>query len=230
MTRVLIVEDEPQMRRALDLNLSARGYEVQAVEDGTAALNAFAAAPPDVMVLDLGLPDLDGLEVIRAVRRTSTVPILVLSARVGSNDKVTALDLGADDYVTKPFDMFELLARLRAATRRSATDPLRAATVAFGVAVVDLDAKTASRTDDPASPRPVHLTPTEWQLLEALLRSPGRLVTQRQLLTLLRGTPEHTDSSYLRIYMAQLRKKLEAEPGRPRHLLTEPGMGYRYSP
>ena len=230
MTRVLIVEDEPQMRRALDLNLSARGYDVRSAEDGTSALSAFAVDPPDVMILDLGLPDLDGLEVIRAIRRTSTVPILVLSARVGSNDKVTALDLGADDYVTKPFDMFELLARLRAATRRSATDPLRAATVAFGVAVVDLDAKTASRTDDPASPRPVHLTPTEWQLLEALLRSPGRLVTQRQLLTLLRGTPEHTDSSYLRIYMAQLRKKLEAEPGRPRHLLTEPGMGYRYSP
>ena len=230
MTRVLIVEDEPQMRRALDLNLSARGYDVRSAEDGTSALSAFAVDPPDVMILDLGLPDLDGLEVIRAIRRTSTVPILVLSARVGSNDKVTALDLGADDYVTKPFDMFELLARLRAATRRSATDPLRAATVAFGVAVVDLDAKTASRTDDPASPRPVHLTPTEWQLLEALLRSPGRLVTQRQLLTLLRGTPEHTDSSYLRIYMAQLRQKLEAEPGRPRHLLTEPGMGYRYSP
>ena len=230
MTRVLIVEDEPQMRRALDLNLSARGYDVQAVEDGTSALNAFAAAPPDVMVLDLGLPDLDGLEVIRAIRRTSTVPILVLSARVGSNDKVSALDLGADDYVTKPFDMFELLARLRAATRRSGSDPQRAATVTFGPAVVDLDAKTALRTDDPVGPRSVHLTPTEWQLLEALLRSPGRLVTQRQLLTLLRGTPEHTDSSYLRIYMAQLRKKLEAEPGRPRHLLTEPGMGYRYSP
>ena len=145
------------------------------------------------------------------------------------------LDLGADDYVTKPFDMFELLARLRAATRRSGSDPQRAATVTFGPAVIDLDAKTASRTDvagtdDRSGPRPVHLTPTEWQLLEALLRSPGRLVTQRQLLTLLRGTPEHTDSSYLRIYMAQLRKKLEAEPGRPRHLLTEPGMGYRYSP
>lgn len=230
MTRVLVVEDEPQMRRALDLNLSARGYQVQAVEDGTAALTAFATWPPDVMVLDLGLPDLDGLEVIRAIRRTSTVPILVLSARVGSNDKVSALDLGADDYVTKPFDMFELLARLRAATRRSGTDPQPAATVSFGPAVVDLDAKTASRTDDPAGPRPVHLTPTEWHLLEALLRSPGRLVTQRQLLILLRGAPEHTDSSYLRIYMAQLRKKLEAEPGRPAHLLTEPGMGYRYSP
>ncbi len=229
MTRVLIVEDEPQMLRALKLNLSARGYDVSTAEDGTEALQSFATGSPDIVVLDLGLPDIDGLDVIRAIRLDSATPILVLSARTGSSDKVAALDLGADDFVTKPFDMNELLARLRAATRRSSGDPARAVVV-FGPATVDLDAKTAHRDDDPAGRRAVHLTPTEWQLLEVLLRQPGRLVTQRQLLTRVRGNPEHTDASYLRIYMAQLRKKLETEPGRPRHLLTEPGMGYRFTP
>ena len=223
MTRVLIVEDEAQMRRALHLNLTARGYDVVTAEDGTGALHEQAIREPDVIVLDLGLPDIDGLDVIRAIRSTSQVPIVVLSARVGSSDKVSALDLGADDFVSKPFDMDELLARLRAATRRSLPEPVRRGRVEFGQAEVDLEAKTALFQD-----REVHLTPTEWHLLELLLRHPGTLVTRRHLLTALRGQPDHSDPSYLRIYMAQLRKKLEAEPGRPRHLLTEPGLGYRF--
>ncbi len=223
MTRVLVVEDEPQMRRALDLNLTARGYEVVTAEDGTGALNEHAAREPDVIVLDLGLPDLDGLDVIRAIRTRSQVPILVLSARVGSSDKVQALDLGADDFVTKPFDMDELLARLRAATRRALPDAARRRQVVFGHAHVDFEAKTASYGG-----AEVHLTPTEWHLLELLVRNPGKLITRRQLLTALRGQPDHTDPSYLRIYISQLRKKLEAEPGRPQHLITEPGLGYRF--
>jgi two-component system KDP operon response regulator KdpE len=225
MTQVLVVEDEPQMLRALHLNLTARGYEVVTAEDGTTALNTCALREPDVIVLDLGLPDIDGLDVIRAIRSGSQVPIVVLSARAGSSDKVSALDLGADDFVTKPFDMNELLARLRAATRRSAPESSQKARVSFGMVDVDLETKTVVRGDEP-----VHLTPTEWHLLELLLRSPGKLITQRHLLTALRGAPDHTDPSYLRIYMAQLRKKLEQEPGRPRHLLTEPGMGYRFQP
>lgn len=223
MTRVLIVEDEPQMRRALHLNLTARGYDVITAEDGTGALNEHAIREPDVIVLDLGLPDIDGLEVIRAIRTSSHVPIVVLSARIGSNDKVAALDLGADDYVTKPFDMDELLARLRAATRRALPEPTRRIQVEFGQAKVDLEAKSAEFQN-----QNVHLTPTEWHLLELLLRNPDKLITQRHLLIALRGHPDHSDPSYLRIYMAQLRKKLESEPGRPRHLITEPGLGYRF--
>ena len=223
MTRVLVVEDEAQMRRALHLNLTARGYDVVTAEDGTGALNEHAVREPDVIVLDLGLPDIDGLEVIRAIRSASQVPIVVLSARVGSRDKVAALDLGADDFVTKPFDMDELLARLRAATRRALPEPAHRSRVEFGPAKVDLEAKSVSFQD-----QEVHLTPTEWHLLELLLRNPGKLITQRQLLIALRGHPDHSDPSYLRIYMAQLRKKLESEPGRPRHLTTEPGLGYRF--
>ncbi len=223
MTRVLVVDDEPQMRRALHLNLTARGYDVVTAEDGTSALNEHAIREPDVIVLDLGLPDIDGLDVIRAIRTSSQVPIVVLSARVGSSDKVAALDLGADDFVTKPFDMDELLARLRAATRRALPEPARRGRVDFGQARVDLAAKTAMFQD-----QDVHLTPTEWHLLELLLRNPGKLITQRHLLIALRGHPDHSDPSYLRIYMAQLRKKLESEPGRPRHLITEAGVGYRF--
>jgi two-component system KDP operon response regulator KdpE len=223
VTRVLVVEDEPQMLRALHLNLTARGYDVVTAEDGTTALNEHAIREPDVIVLDLGLPDIDGFDVIRAIRTSSQVPIVVLSARIGSSDKVNALDLGADDFVTKPFDMDELLARLRAATRRGLPEPARRGQVAFGSAAVDLDAKSVQRDGVD-----VHLTPTEWHLLEVLLRNPGKLITQRHLLIALRGQPDHTDPSYLRIYMAQLRKKLEAEPARPQHLLTEPGLGYRF--
>jgi two-component system KDP operon response regulator KdpE len=226
VTRVLIVEDEPQMLRALHLNLSARGYDVVAAEDGTSALNQVALNEPEVIVLDLGLPDIDGLDVIRAVRGSgSHVPIVVLSARAGSSDKVAALDLGADDFVTKPFDMNELLARLRAATRRSTPEPARAERVEFGQVQIDLNGRAVIRAGEP-----VHLTKTEWHLLELLVSSPGKLITTRHLLIALRGQPDHTDPSYLRIYMAQLRKKLEDEPARPRHLLTDPGMGYRFHP
>jgi two-component system KDP operon response regulator KdpE len=225
MTRVLIVEDEQALLRALAMNLTARGYDVVEAATGTRALTAAAAQPPEVILLDLGLPDLTGFDVIKGVRAYSRTPIIVLSARTGSSDKVTALDLGADDYVTKPFSIDELLARVRAATRR-ATPADGLTTLRIGSVTVDLAAKTATAADGER----VHLTPTEWHLLEALLRRPGRLVTGRELLTQLRGSPDHTDPSYLRIYVAQLRRKLEPEPSRPRHIITEPGMGYRYQP
>jgi two-component system, OmpR family, KDP operon response regulator KdpE len=225
VTRVLIVEDERPLRRALAMNLTARGYEVAEAGTATAALGAAATEAHDVILLDLGLPDLSGMGVIRAVRAYSSTPIIVLSARTGSSDKVAALDLGADDYVTKPFSIDELLARLRAATRRAM--PLDGPhVVQVGTASIDLDAKTATGPDGGR----VHLTPTEWHLLEALLRHPGKLVTGRALLTELRGGPDHTDPSYLRIYVGQLRRKLEPVPSRPRHLITEPGMGYRFQP
>jgi two-component system KDP operon response regulator KdpE len=225
MTRALIVDDERPLLRALAMNLTARHYEVTEADTGTKALTAIAMIDFDVILLDLGLPDVSGLDVIRAVRRQAMTPIIVLSARTGSADKVAALDLGADDYVTKPFSIDELLARLRAATRRaSATEPI--GIVAVGDVSVDLAAKTARDADGAR----IHLTPTEWLLLEVLLRSPGKLVTGRTLLTAVRGGPEHTDPSYLRIYLAQLRRKLEPEPSRPRYLITEPGMGYRFQP
>ncbi|MDT4893043.1 MAG: two-component system, OmpR family, operon response regulator KdpE [Pseudonocardiales bacterium] len=222
--KVLVVEDERALLRALAMNLTARGYDVIEADTGTRALAAAAAAEPDVVVLDLGLPDLSGLDVIKGIRAYASMPILVLSARTGTSDKVTALDLGADDYVTKPFSIDELLARLRAATRRTGTLDADEV-VEFGPTRVDLASKTVSRDGEP-----VHLTPTEWQLLEALLRRPGKLVTGRALLTEVRGRPDHTDPSYLRIYLAQLRRKLEPVPSRPRYLLTEPGMGYRFQP
>ncbi|MDP9093812.1 MAG: response regulator [Actinomycetota bacterium] len=225
MTSVLIVDDERPLLRALAMNLTARGFDVTEADTGTRALSAAAAREPDVILLDLGLPDISGLDVIRAIRDYSSMPIIVLSARTGSSDKVAALDLGADDYVTKPFSIDELLARLRAATRRAGVNGT-VALVQIGSSTVDLNAKTVT---DAAGER-VHLTPTEWHLLETLVRQPGKLVTGRALLTELRGAPEHTDPSYLRIYMAQLRRKLEPEPGRPRHLITEPGMGYRFQP
>jgi two-component system KDP operon response regulator KdpE len=221
----LIVEDERALLRALAMNVTARGYDVTEADTGAKALAAAATGECDVILLDLGLPDVSGLEVIRAVRAYATTPIIVLSARTGSGDKVAALDLGADDYVTKPFSIDELLARLRAATRR-ATPAGPPPIVELGDVRVDLDAKTATL---PNGER-VHLTPTEWHLLETLLRQPGKLVTGRSLLTQLRGTPDHTDPSYLRIYMGQLRRKLEPEPSRPRYLITEPGMGYRFQP
>jgi two-component system KDP operon response regulator KdpE len=225
MTRVLIVEDERTLLRALAMNLTARGYEVTEAETGTRALAAAANENYDVIVLDLGLPDVSGLDVIKAVRAYASTPILVLSARTATSEKVAALDLGADDYVTKPFSIDELLARLRAATRRGGAGS-SPDVVQFGTTRIDLGAKTAAGGDGV----PVHLTPTEWHLLEALVRRPGKLVTGRALLTELRGSPDHTDPSYLRIYIAALRRKLEAEPSRPRHLLTEPGMGYRFQP
>ncbi|HET8583153.1 MAG TPA: response regulator [Jatrophihabitans sp.] len=225
MTRVLIVEDERPLLRALAMNLVARGYAVTEAETGGRALTALADDKHDAIVLDLGLPDMSGVDVIRAVRAYAVTPIVVLSARSGSSDKVQALDLGADDYVTKPFSMDELLARLRATLRRvtAADEPV---TARVGEVDIDLAMTTASAADG----SPVHLTPTEWKILDVLLRRPGKLVSGDALLTAVRGSSEHTDPSYLRIYLAQLRRKLEPEPGRPRHLITEPGMGYRYRP
>jgi len=222
---VLVVDDEPQIVRALRINLSARGYQVLTAHDGASALRAAAEAKPDVVVLDLGLPDLDGTDVIAGLRGWTTVPILVLSARTDSSDKVEALDAGADDYVTKPFGMDELLARLRAAVRRSAASSAdgEEAVVETASFTVDLAAKKVHRNG-----QEVHLTPTEWGVLEVLVRNRGRLVAQKQLLQDVWGPQYATESHYLRVYLAQLRRKLEPEPSRPRHLLTEPGMGYRF--
>ncbi len=222
---VLVVDDEPQIVRALRINLSARGYKVITAHDGTAALKAVAETKPDVVVLDLGLPDLDGTEVIAGLRGWTKVPIIVLSARGDSADKVQALDAGADDYVTKPFGMDELLARLRAAVRRSATSTVDGvdAVVDTGSFRIDLAAKKVRRDG-----KEVHLTKTEWGVLELLVRNRGRLVAQKQLLHEVWGPTYETESHYLRVYLAQLRRKLEPEPSRPRHLLTEPGMGYRF--
>ncbi|MFE2329011.1 response regulator [Streptomyces sp. NPDC059385] len=226
MTRVLVVEDEPQIVRALVINLKARRYEVDAAEDGASALELAAARHPDVVLLDLGLPDMDGIEVIKGLRGWTRVPILVLSARHTSDEKVEALDAGADDYVTKPFGMDELLARLRAAVRRAepsaavGEDEVVVETAGF---TVDLAAKKAVREG-----RDVRLTPTEWHLLEVLVRNGGKLVSQKQLLQEVWGPSYGTETNYLRVYMAQLRRKLEADPSHPRHFITEPGMGYRF--
>ncbi|MYW02047.1 response regulator [Streptomyces sp. SID3343] len=222
MTRVLVVDDEPQIVRALAINLKARGYEVDTAGDGTAALTAAADRHPDVVLLDLGLPDIDGVEVIRGLRGWTKIPIIVLSARQASAEKVEALDAGADDYVTKPFGMDELLARLRAAVRRAVPEE-EAPVVVTESFTVDLAAKRVSR--DGAD---VRLTPTEWHLLEVLVRHAGRLVSQRALLQEVWGPAYGTETNYLRVYMAQLRRKLERDPSHPRHLLTEPGMGYRF--
>ncbi|MGH3777139.1 MAG: response regulator [Pseudonocardiaceae bacterium] len=226
MTRVLVVDDEPQIVRALQINLTARGYQVLTAADGTAALRAAADGHPDVVVLDLGLPDLDGTEVIAGLRGWTSVPIIVLSARTDSTDKVQALDAGADDYVTKPFGMDELLARLRAAVRRtSAVAGADEPVIATDAFTVDRAAKKVHRGDVE-----VHLTPTEWGILELLVRHAGRLVTQRQLLTEVWGPVYLKETHYLRVYLAQLRRKLEPNPSHPRHLVTEPGMGYRFEP
>jgi two-component system KDP operon response regulator KdpE len=225
MTRVLVVEDDPQLVRALVINMRARRYQVDAASDGAAALRLAAARQPDVVMLDLGLPDMDGVDVIRALRGWIRVPILVLSARQASAEKVAALDAGADDYVTKPFSMDELMARLRAAVRRVGDDPAapEVARVETDGFTVDLPAKKVVRGGSE-----VRLTPTEWHLLEILITNPGRLVTQKQLLQEVWGVAGTGKTNYLRVYMAQLRRKLEADPAHPRHLITEPGMGYRF--
>jgi two-component system KDP operon response regulator KdpE len=229
MTHVLIVDDEPQLLRTLVLSLTQRGFDVSTAADGQTALGLVKSEAPDLLLLDLGLPDLDGLEVIRRLRRDDpALPIVVLSARSGSNDKIVALDLGAIDYMTKPFDMNELLARLRAAARRNMTTQ-QTTSVNLGNIRVELSARLIVKTDEEGQ-ETIHLTPTEWQMLEMLLQNPGALVSSHDLLTALRGSPDNTESSYLRIYMAQLRRKLEVEPSRPRYLLTEPGMGYRFQP
>ncbi|WP_033216966.1 response regulator [Kitasatospora phosalacinea] len=226
MTRVLVVDDEPQIVRALVINLKARKYEVDSAHDGAGALELAAARHPDVVVLDLGLPDMDGVEVIRGLRGWTRVPIIVLSARHASDEKVEALDAGADDYVTKPFGMDELLARMRAAVRRA--EPVTAegeSVIATEGFTVDLAAKKVNR--DGAD---VRLTPTEWHLLEVLVRNSGRLVSQTQLLREVWGPAYRKETNYLRVYLAQLRRKLEADPSHPRHFITEPGMGYRFEP
>jgi two-component system, OmpR family, KDP operon response regulator KdpE len=265
MTRVLVVDDEPQILRALRINLRARQYEVTTAATGADALDEAAAHPPDLVILDLGLPDMDGVEVIGGLRGWTAVPIIVLSGRADSTDKVDALDAGADDYVTKPFGMDELLARMRAAVRRTpaAEAPPR---VRLGDLTVDLAAKRVTRradgsgaaataaatasgmtgglsetrdrsgeiataaATDPQRDTDIRLTPTEWHLLEALLRNPGKLLSQRQLLNDVWGPGYDNAAGNLRLYMAQLRRKLEPDPARPRWLITEPGMGYRYQP
>jgi len=253
MTRVLVVDDEPQILRALRINLRARRYDVATAASGTQALDEAAAHPPDLVILDLGLPDMDGVDVIGGLRGWTAVPIIVLSGRADSTDKVEALDAGADDYVTKPFGMDELLARMRAAVRRTpaAEAPPR---VRLGDLVIDLAAKRVTRdvagtartrsadaaAADGAGPgaggadgQPdgdIRLTPTEWHLLEVLLRNPGKLLSHRQLLNDVWGPGYGNAGGNLRLYMAQLRRKLEPDPARPRWLITEPGMGYRYQP
>lgn len=223
MTRVLVVDDEPQIVRALAINLRARGFEVRSAGDGGEALAAVTAHQPDVIVLDLGLPDIDGVDLIARMREHTRAPILVLSGRADSTDKVDALDAGADDYVTKPFGMDELLARLRAQARRGAsTDE---APVVFGEVSVDLAARRVVRSGEE-----VRLTPTEWHLLEVLVRHPGRLMSQQQLLAEVWGPGYETAQGNLRLYMAQLRRKLEPDPSRPVHFRNEPGMGYRFEP
>jgi two-component system KDP operon response regulator KdpE len=222
MTRVLVIDDEPSILRALRINLTARNYEVSTASDGTSGLAAVSRERPDAVILDLGLPDMDGTQVIHGVRGWSATPIIVLSVWGAEHQKVAALDAGADDYVTKPFGMDELLARLRAAVRRAAPAPDEPV-VSTQDFTVDLAAKRVTR--DGAD---VRLTPTEWQLLEILVRNRGRLITQKQLLQDVWGPSYGSESNYLRVYVAQLRRKLEPEPSRPRYLLTEPGMGYRF--
>jgi two-component system KDP operon response regulator KdpE len=221
--RVLVCDDEPQIRRALGVNLRARGYEVDLAADGETALALAARHHPDVVVLDLGLPGIDGVEVIEGLRGWSDVPILVLSAREAEAAKVAALDAGADDYVTKPFGMDELLARLRAALRR-ATPGTEEAVVVTDAFAIDLVAKKVSDADGTE----IKLTPTEWQIIEVLARNRGKLVSQRQLLQEVWGPQYETETNYLRVFLAQIRRKLERDPARPAHFITEPGMGYRF--
>ena len=226
MTRVLVVDDDVPLARALGINLRAHGYEVTLAHTGRQALDAVARLRPAVVILDLGLPDLDGLEVLAGIRGWSPIPVLVLSARSTSAEKVDALDAGADDYVTKPFDMSELQARVRAAVRRgtlAADDGPQ--TISTDDFTVDLAAHRVSRGD-----QVVRLTPTEWSLLELLVRHAGKLVPGRQLLTEVWGPVYEHETHYLRVYLAQLRRKLEPDPAHPRYLITEPGVGYRFEP
>jgi two-component system KDP operon response regulator KdpE len=224
MTRILIVDDDPHLLRALTITLTARGYQTNAAPDATTALQAAATAAPDLAVIDLGLPDLDGINIVESLRGWSTAPIIVLSARHDETAKINALDAGADDYVTKPFGMGELLARIRAALRRAAPADEQPVitTAAF---TIDLAAKRVT-----TEAGEIRLTPTEWHLLEILVRSSGHLVTQRRLLQEVWGPRYQKETNYLRVHLANLRRKLEPEPSRPRYLVTEPGIGYRFTP
>jgi two-component system KDP operon response regulator KdpE len=224
MPRILVVDDDPALLRTLTINLRARGYDVETAGDGRSALQVVPEQRPDLVLLDLGLPDLDGVEVLRRLRTLADLPVLVLSARHTSDDKVEALDLGADDYITKPFGMDELLARIRSALRRSpAALDVPARVVEAGDLRLDIDDHRASRAG-----QPVHLTPTEWRMVEVLTRTPGQLVRQTELLREVWGPHYHRETNYLRVYLANLRRKLETDPARPRHFLTEPGVGYRF--
>ena len=221
MTFVLAVDDDPAILRTLSINLRARGYDVETAGDGRSALQIVDERMPDVVILDLGLPDVDGVAVLRRLRSFTDVPVVVLSARHGSDDKVEALDLGADDYVTKPFDTEELFARVRAALRRRASGdaPL---VVQLGTVRLDVTERRAVR--DGAD---VRLTPTEWRIVESLARREGRLVRQAELLHEVWGPGYDRETNYLRVYLAQLRRKLETDPSRPAIFLTDPGIGYR---
>jgi two-component system KDP operon response regulator KdpE len=222
MTRILVVDDEPQILRALATNLRARGYDVEIAPTGEAALALAARKHPDLVILDLGLPGIDGTEVIRGLRGWTTVPIIVLSVRETEGEKVAALDVGADDYVTKPFGMDELLARLRAALRRAAPTDEEAVIETEDFAV-DLASKRVT-----TAAGEVRLTPTEWHVVEVLVRNAGKLVTQRQLLQEVWGPQYEKETNYLRVYLAQIRSKLEPDPARPRYFITEARMGYRF--
>jgi two-component system, OmpR family, KDP operon response regulator KdpE len=225
MTHVLVIDDDRQLLRALQIALTARGYEVTIARDGRTGLAAAERTPPDLAIIDLGLPDLDGVHIVQALRGWSTLPIIVLSARLSEQAKVNALDAGADDYVTKPFGVGELLARIRAALRRTTTAE-HVPVVTTDAFIVDL---TAKRARDAAGAE-VRLTPTEWHVLEVLVRNPDRLVTHQQLLHEVWGPRYETETNYLRVHMANLRRKLEPFPSRPRYLRTEPGLGYRFTP
>jgi len=224
VTCILIVDDDPHLLRALTIALTARGYQTDAAPNATTALEAAATAAPDLAVIDLGLPDLDGINIVESLRGWSTAPIIVLSARHDETAKINALDAGADDYVTKPFGMGELLARIRAALRR-ATPADEQPVITTAAFTIDLAVKRVT-----TAAGEIRLTPTEWHLLEILVRNPGRLVTQRQLLQEVWGPRYEKETNYLRVHLANLRRKLEPEPSRPCYLITEPGIGYRFTP
>ena len=224
MTSVLVVDDEPQIARALRVALSSRGYSVSTAGNGETALELAATSPPDVVLLDLGLPGIDGLEVVRRLRSWSEVPVIVVSVREGQSDKVAALDAGADDYLTKPFGMDELLARIRSALRRAGTVEPGAPVARFEELEIDLTKRLVKRNG-----LPVHLTPTEFALLRLMVTNPGKLLTHRWLMERAAGGVSGSASQYVRVYVAQLRRKLEDDPTRPRWILTEPGLGYRWA-
>lgn len=223
--RILIADDDPQILRALRITLTAKGYQIFTATDGAEAITAAIDHHPDIFLIDLGMPQLDGIEVIHGIRGWSQAPILVVSGRAGAADKVEALDAGADDYITKPFSVEELLARIRALTRRLPQEPA-APVVHLGPVTIDLAAHSVTR-ETPDGTKQIRLTPTEWQFIEILIRNAGKLVTRQTILTTIWGTEHAEDTGYLRLYVSQLRRKLEDDPTNPQHLLTEPGMGYR---
>jgi two-component system KDP operon response regulator KdpE len=225
MSRVLVIDDDHQLLRAMRIALSARGYEVALAHNGATGLAAAQHSPPDLVIVDLGLPDLDGVSIVEALRGWSVAPIIVLSARLTEQSKINALDAGADDYVTKPFAMGELLARIRAALRRI-TPVEQAPVVTTAAFTVDLAAKRVTTSTGSE----VRLTPTEWHLLEMLIRHPDRLITHKQLLQEVWGPRYESETNYLRVHIANLRRKLEPDPSRPRYLRTDPGLGYRFTP